>query len=136
MTALMAGQVAVTLVLTGIVWFVQVVHYPLFAHVEPGSFSTYELEHTRRTTLVVAPLMVVEAVCAMALLVLETSPATALGVLLLAGIWASTFLVQVPCHRVLEEGWNSVAHARLVRSNWVRTALWTVRSAIALGLLV
>ena len=136
MTALLAAQVVVTLALTGLVWFVQVVHYPLFARVEPGSFATYEREHTRRTTWIVAPLMIVEAVVASALLVLDAGPATALGVLLLVGIWASTFLVQVPCHRVLERGWSESAHARLVRSNWLRTALWTARSSIAVALLV
>jgi len=136
MTALLAGQVVATLALTGLAWFVQVVHYPLFACVEPGSFAKYEREHTRRTTWIVAPLMIVEAVVASALLLLDAGPATALGALLLVGIWASTFFVQVPCHRVLERGWSASAHTRLVRSNWLRTALWTARSSIAVALLV
>lgn len=136
MTALLAGQVVATLALTGLVWFVQVVHYPLFARVEPSSFATYEREHTRRTTWIVAPLMIVEAVVASALLLLDPHPATALGALFLVGIWASTFSVQVPCHRVLERGWSASAHTRLVRSNWLRTALWTARSSIAVALLV
>ena len=135
MTALLVAQVVATLGLTGLVWFVQLVHYPLFARVDPSSFVAYEQEHTRRTTWLVTPLMVVEAVAAWALVVLDTSAATALGAVLLVGIWASTFLVQVPCHRVLEQGWSASAHRRLVRTNWVRTALWSARSVIAVGLL-
>jgi hypothetical protein len=135
-TALLVAQVVATLALTGLVWFVQVVHYPLFARVGTGSFAEYEREHTRRTTWLVMPLMLVEAFVVVALLLLDPSAATVLGGLLLAGIWASTFLVQVPCHRVLEKGWSSPVHTRLVRSNWVRTALWTARSGIAVWLLV
>ncbi len=136
MTALFVVQVVATLALTGLVWFVQVVHYPLLARVGPSSFAAYEQEHVRRTTWLAVPLMVTEGIVVAMLLLLDTSAATVLGAVLLAGIWASTFLVQVPCHRVLEKEWSAPAHARLVRSNWVRTALWTARSAIAVALLV
>jgi hypothetical protein len=136
MTALLVAQAAATLALAGLVWFVQVVHYPLFARVGESSFVPYEREHTRRTTWVVAPLMLVEAIAVVGLVVLDPGVATAVGALLLAGIWASTFLVQVPCHRVLERGWDAPAHRRLVRGNWVRTGLWTARGALAVALLV
>lgn len=136
MTALLVVQVVATLALTGLVWFVQVVHYPLLARVGASSFVAYEQEHVRRTTWLAVPLMVTEGIVVAALLLLDTSAATVLGAVLLAGIWASTFLVQVPCHRVLEKEWSVPAHARLVRSNWVRTVLWTARSGIAVALLV
>jgi hypothetical protein len=136
MTALLVAQAAATLALAGLVWFVQVVHYPLFARVGESSFAPYEREHTRRTTWVVAPLMLVEAIAVVGLVVLDPGVATAVGALVLAGIWASTFLVQVPCHRVLERGWDAAAHRRLVRGNWMRTGLWTARGALAVALLV
>ena len=47
---------ASTLSMVGLIWFVQVVHYPLFARVEQG-FIAYEQIHQQRTTWVVAPLM-------------------------------------------------------------------------------
>ena len=136
MTALLLVHAGATLAMCGLGWFVQVVHYPLFAHVGTESFAAYEREHTRRTTWLVMPLMLVEAFIVVALLVFDASVATALGAALLAAIWLSTFLVQVPCHRVLERGWSSPVHTRLVRTNWVRTALWTTRSAIVLALIV
>jgi phage terminase large subunit-like protein len=134
-TVVLVAQAIATLALVGLVWFVQVVHYPLFARVPRDAFVAYEREHTRRTTWVVVPLMGVEAVCAAVLLVTEAGPLTALGALLVVAIWASTFLVQVPCHRVLERGWDEAAHRRLVRTNWLRTALWSARGAIAVALL-
>jgi len=134
-TALLVVQAVATLSLTGLVWFVQVVHYPLLARVGEGSLAAYEQEHMRRTTLLVAPLMLAEAVAATGLLLLEPGALTVLGALLLVGIWASSFLVQVPCHRVLADGWNAAAYRRLVRSNWLRTAMWSARSVVALLLL-
>ena len=38
------------------------VHYPLFAHVGQDKFASYEAIHTHRITLLVAPLMIAEAV--------------------------------------------------------------------------
>lgn len=136
MIALLVAQAAATLALVGLVWFVQLVHYPLFARVPGDAFAVHEREHSRRTTWVVAPLMGVEAVCAAVLLVVAPGALTALGALLVAAIWSSTFLVQVPCHRILERGWDEAAHRRLVRTNWLRTGAWSARGAIALALLV
>lgn len=136
MTPLLAVHAVATLALAGLVWFVQLVHYPLFARVPEEGFAGYEREHTRRTTWIATPLMVVEAACAALLAVVEPQLLTAAGLLLVGGVWASTFLVQVPCHRLLAEGWDADAHRRLVRSNWLRTGMWTVRGAIAIVLLV
>lgn len=137
MTALLLPQAAASCALAGLVWFVQLVHYPLYASVGgPDAFRAYEVEHTRRTTWVAAPLMVAEAATAVVLLVLEPEAATLVGALLVAALWASTFLVQVPCHRALSRGWDERIHRRLVRTNWLRTGLWTARAGLALVLLV
>jgi sterol desaturase/sphingolipid hydroxylase (fatty acid hydroxylase superfamily) len=134
-TVVLVAQAVATLALVGLVWFVQVVHYPLFARVPRDAFPAYEREHARRTTRVVAPLMGVEGVCAGVLVAAEPGALTVLGALLVAGIWASTIFVQVPCHRVLEQGWDEAAHRRLVRTNWLRTAMWSARGAVAVALL-
>ena len=54
-------QAAATLPMVGLIWFVQIVHYPLFGEVGHDRFADYERNHQNRTTLVVAPLMLVEA---------------------------------------------------------------------------
>ena len=59
-------NVAATLMMTGVIWFVQVVHYPLMEQVGASGFVTYEKLHTRWTTYVVAPPMLVEAATALA----------------------------------------------------------------------
>ncbi len=127
-----------TLVMVGVIWTVQVVHYPLFAGVGEGTWAAYEAEHQRRITLVVGPTMVLELVTAVWLVLArpEAVPAWAAvaGALLVGLIWASTALVQVPLHAALGGAFDEAAHARLVATNWVRTATWTVRGGLVLWL--
>lgn len=128
-----------TLVMVGVIWFVQVVHYPLFELASERRFERFAAEHQRRTSLVVVPLMLTEAGTALALLVapplgLGRGPLW-LGMLLLVVIWLSTGLLQVPLHRHLLGGREDAAIRRLVVGNWVRTAAWTARGALALAIL-
>jgi hypothetical protein len=137
--ALLLGQAAATLFMTGVIWIVQTVHYPLFALVGRDGFGEYAGEHQRRITPVVAVAMPVEAVTAV--LLLFATPAgverglLVLGAILLLPIWLSTALLQVPAHRRLSSGFDERAAARLVQTNWLRTALWSARSALILVVL-
>jgi uncharacterized membrane protein YkgB len=134
--ALVAHTVS-TLMMTGVIWFVQIVHYPLLADVGRQAFAYYEQRNTRATSYVVGPVMLTEAVSALTLLVLApgSRALAAAGLLLLVAIWLSTFLIQVPCHRTLERGFDVAVHRRLARWNWIRTAGWSLRAAVAIALL-
>jgi hypothetical protein len=125
--------------MTGLIWFVQVVHYPLFRAVGAGDFVAYEAAHVRLTTFVVGPLMLLEAGTALWMVSFRpafVSPAKAwAGLGLLAVIWASTAFLSVPRHDALRLGFNASAHAALVTTNWIRTVAWTVRAGLLLGLL-
>ena len=48
---------AATWLLVGIVWFVQIVHYPLFRRV--ADFAPYQWRNIRLTALVAGPVMLV-----------------------------------------------------------------------------
>jgi hypothetical protein len=121
-----------------LIWFVQVVHYPLFGGVGREGFSAYEQRHSILTTWVVAPAMLIEL--ATALLLLWNRPPQlplswlAIGAALVALLWLSTYLIQVPCHNRLASGFDAAIHQRLVISNWIRTIAWTARSALLVGL--
>ena len=119
---------AVTWALVGLIWTIQMVHYPLFAQVGPAHFVAYHRRHTREITLVVGPLMLAELVTA-ALLVLEGNrdPWLLASLPLLALIWISTGFVQIPLHNTLTTGFDAHAHRRLVTTNWWRTAAWSAR---------
>lgn len=130
---------AATLFMAGLIWFVQVVHYPLFARVGAAGFSDYSASHQRRTTLVVAPAMLLEAIAAAWLAVAIPTgvpawmPWSALA--LLGAIWLSTAVLQIPLHHRLAAGCDPAAIRRLVGGNWFRTAAWSLRAVLAIAML-
>ncbi len=132
---LLLVQLIATLAMFGLIWFVQVVHYPLFELVDDRKFAA---SHATRTTYVVAPLMLLELASSIALLRTVwrpsfISPTEAwLGAVLAGVIWLSTAFLQVPMHDRLQAR-HSVADARqLVATNWVRTVAWSLRAALVL----
>lgn len=129
-------HLAATLFLVGLIWVVQVVHYPLFAHVGAEQFQGYWRGHTRLITWLVAPSMFAELVTG-ALLFAVRPPGLSLPVLVVAfGLllvnWLSTWLVQIPLHERLGRRFDPATVRRLVLTNWVRTAAWTVRGVLVL----
>ena len=139
MALLLLVHAAATLFMVGVIWFVQVVHYPLFARVSPSSFSAYSVRHTRLTGLVVGPPMLLEAATAVAL-VLWNPPGVSVsllwaGLFVVAGIWLSTALLQAPRHTTLGDGFDPAVHRFLVTSNWLRTVLWSLRGLLVLCIL-
>jgi hypothetical protein len=130
---------AATWFMVGLIWFVQVVHYPLMGAVPGSDFSAYAAAHQRRTTWVVGPVMLMEAGSALLLVIVphgpDGMPMRWVGLTILAFIWVSTFVVQVPLHAKLGMGYDRAVWHRLVVTNWVRTIAWTARGVIALLLL-
>ena len=122
--------------MTGVIWFVQVVHYPLFAGVGKTGFAAYEEGHSWLTTLVVAPPMLVELITGAALLWRRPGEVpfweAALGLVLIGVIWLSTYFLQIPRHTILGEGFDVGAHRELVTTNWLRTAAWSLRAGLVL----
>ncbi len=130
---------ATTLAMTGLIWFVQVVHYPLLSHVESAAFGNYAAQHVHRTGFIVGPLMLLECATATSLVIwppsIETTTMGFTGFALLLIIWLSTAFLQVPCHNRLQNGKDLPTIQRLVASNWIRTVAWTGRGAVALSML-
>jgi hypothetical protein len=120
--------------LTGVIWFVQVVHYPLFAGVGAAGFRDYHTAHTRLTTPVVAAPMLAELLAAaLAIRGVPGVPARLswAGLALAAAAWGSTAMVQVPLHARLAAGFDGAAHDALVATNLGRAALWTAHALVA-----
>jgi hypothetical protein len=128
--------VASTWFMAGLIWFVQIVHYPLFTRVGIGEFEDYHAAHTRLTTWVVLGPMIVELTSAAALVVRPPAGVAPLlpwlGLAAAAICWISTVWIQVPLHQRLTRGHDPISVERLVRSNVVRTLAWTVHALIVL----
>jgi hypothetical protein len=137
--AIFLAHLAATLVLVGLIWFVQLVHYPLLTRVRPADLPDYQQAHMRRTVWVVAPPMLTELVGGVLLLGWRPPGVTlvqaVVGVALLSVIWLSTQLVQVPCHERLARTFDAAALRRLVLTNWLRTVAWSLRGGLVLWML-
>lgn len=137
--AVFISNLAATLFMTGVIWLVQIVHYPLFEYVGGERYRAFHVAHMNLISYVVAPMMIVEIGTAVLLIFypLPNSDWRLLwaGVALAAIIWASTFFLQVPLHEKLANGYDADTHRALVSTNWLRTTAWTLRAALMLWLL-
>lgn len=121
--------------MTGVAWFVEAVHYPLFARVGAEAWADYHRRHSDRTTLVVAPGLVAE-IGGAAWVVLDRPAGVGAGIAW-AGVglavlaWGITGLAAVPAHRRLATGWEPGAARALARANLARTLAWTGHAALA-----
>lgn len=123
--------------MVGVIWTMQLVHYPLMAAVGEGaSLRTYALRHQRRITVVVGPLMLIELATATWLALV--SPASAIAWIawaVLAAIWIDTALVMGRLHAAIAQDGAAGDVGRLVRHNWIRTIAWTLRLPLAVVLI-
>ena len=122
--------------LTGLIWLIQLVHYPSFRFVNEDDYPAFQKHHVYSIGKVVIPVMIAEIFTSFVLswfygfLSLH-----ALGFYLILLIWGSTGLFSIPIHSKLESGKNLDAINRLVSTNWIRTILWTLKSVISFYLL-
>lgn len=131
-------NLASTLILCGIIWTIQIVHYPLFSLVGSEAFPGYESAHISRITLLVMPVMLIEGATA---LLLALSPPDGipswllwLGIVLIGIVWLLTLFVNTPQHNVLSRGYSESVHNALLLSNWLRTAMWSIRGLLMLSI--
>ena len=136
---LLVANIAATLFMTGVIWTVQIVHYPLFSYADRSNYPAFAEAHGRLITPVVGPAMLVELVTAGLLLIHRPAALPArwavAGLVLVGLIWVSTALLQVPMHGQLAQGYEARAHGWLVGTNWIRTVAWTARSMMMIVVL-
>ena len=137
--AALVANLAATLVMVGVIWFVQFVHYPLLAIVPMDSASSTALIHQRRTAYVVGLPMAVEGVSTLVLL--GAAPDEVwwwmpwLGGVLLAVALGSTLLLSVPRHSEMAQNPTPKTGQALVRTNWPRTIAWSLRGVLGIIML-
>ena len=105
-----------------LIWMVQLVVYPSFHYLDSCTFKTWHNSYTRRISCIVLPLMVMQFVLHVASTYNATTVLGLVSCLLVLAVWLVTFLISVPCHKILgSEGKNPRELSRLINSNWVRT---------------
>ena len=132
-------NVASTWFMVGIIWLIQIVHYPLFVHVGSKEFRTFHENHKILITPVVGIVMIVELVTS-GIIIFQIPNGipnwtVIVGFILLGVIWFSTLLFQIPFHNKLSLKFDENVLRMLINTNWIRTICWSLRGIIVLIML-
>ena len=134
------AQVVGSVGMFGVIWIMQIVHYPLMRFVSGEQFARFETAHRVRISWVVGPLMLIEGVCVLAFLFAPPAglpwwlPWVGAGVEALA--IGTTAVISAPLHEQLNAHFDEATLHRLVATNWIRTVAWTCRAVVAIAILV
>lgn len=137
--ALLANTIA-TCVMVGIIWFVQIVHYPLLARFGVAQSTQVAREHQRRTSWVVGAPLTVEGISTLLLLAYRPAGVAVYlpwaGAILLAVALGSTVLLSVPLHSRMASAHDDTIARKLVRTNWPRTIAWSARAIVCVAMIM
>ena len=119
---------------TGLIWTIQLVHYPSMHFVSKDKFELFHSFHQLRISIIAMPLMAIEMITTIILFMQnidnESSLIFKINLIIVTLIWFSTFFIQVPLHQKLSKGKKTSLIDKLVLTNWFRTVLWTLRSIL------
>ena len=118
-----------TSVMVGVIWVIQLVHYPSFHFVELKQYTTFQRFHMARISYVVIPAMLTE-LFTLILIVISMDQIDTLvlaSAVLLIFIWLMKAVFFSGVHQKLTLGYDQTVVDKLVKLNWGRTLLWTLR---------
>ncbi len=125
----------ISFALTGVIWFIQIVHYPSFHYIEKTNFKEFEQAHIYRTSILLGPLMTLEFVTGAFLLAISFYlPGHILWInfIFIVLIWSITWFWSIPLHKKMNRGKDRDLINNLILSNWPRAILWTGKSCLLL----
>jgi hypothetical protein len=118
---------------TGLIWTIQLVHYPGFLRIDIAQHKDYHHFHVKAITPLVAFSMLGELVCSIWLIFRVGAEAPYLvgsGAVLIMAIWIHTAAIAVPLHNRLSRNYSIRTTQQLIRANWCRTILWSLKTMI------
>ena len=109
-----------------LIWVVQLVIYPSFRFYEKARLVNWHDLYTKRIAYVVMPLMISQLILYGYLFFLDQTFFNCIGFGVIVFMWLFTFFQFVPLHgKISIHDFSGMPLKKLVRRNWLRTALWT-----------
>ena len=129
---ILAMHLLVASIMVGVIWVIQLVHYPSFRFTDKEKYVSFQIFHMRNISFIVMPVMILEFLSGLVLVLYNNNHESLLMVsfFLLLIIWLVTALFFAQIHQKLSKGYDETLVTKLVSLNWIRTLLWTVRSFI------
>ena len=125
-------EILVTFGLCILIWLNQLLHYPSFTFYEESRFPEAMIFHQRRISFIVIPLMFFELFITGRSFYQAQNVYTTTCLIILIAIWLSTFSLQVPAHEKLILKNDDQQIQKLVKTNWIRTILWSLKLLVLL----
>ena len=116
-------------VMTGVIWVIQIVHYPSFHFIEKELYTAFQKFHMNKISIIVIAIMLAELITGMMLFLDKSSksPFLIVSFVILVLIWLITGVFFSKAHNELIIGYQELVVNQLVVMNWIRTLLWTLR---------
>ena len=123
------GHLIFTSIMTGVIWVIQIVHYPSFHFIEKELYTAFQKFHMNKISIIVIPIMLAELITGMMLFLDKSSksPLLVISFVILVLIWLITGVFFSKAHNELMTGYQELVVNQLVAINWIRTLLWTLR---------
>jgi len=123
------GHLIFTSIMTGVIWVIQIVHYPSFHFIEKELYTAFQKFHMNKISIIVIPIMLAELITGMMLFLDKSSksPFLIISFVILVLIWLITGVFFSKAHNELIAGYQELVINQLVAMNWIRTLLWTLR---------
>ena len=123
------GHLIFTSIMTGVIWVIQIVHYPSFHFIEKELYTAFQKFHMNKISIIVIPIMLAELITGMMLFLDKSSksPFLIISFVILVLIWLITGVFFSKAHNELMTGYQELVVNQLVAMNWIRTLLWTLR---------
>jgi len=109
------------------IWLVQIIIYPSFKYYQRQGLLEWQSKYVYRITYIVMPLMIGQLSLVIVQVVIKYQLYNIIVLLLILGVWISTFLQFVPLHNRISFGETDIKSIdELINKNWVRTILVTL----------
>ena len=123
------GHLIFTSIMTGVIWVIQIVHYPSFHFIEKDLYTAFQKFHMNKISIIVMPIMLAELITGIMLFFDNSfkSPFLTISIIILVLIWLITGVFFTKVHNELIAGYQELVVNQLIAMNWIRTLLWTLR---------
>ena len=120
----------------GVILVTQIVSYPMFLNENKKGFTLFHSMYVKRISSIVMPVMTIELILSVILFFTLDGILSQISLTTLILILISTAFIQVPIHEKLKFKHDEFLTKKLIRTNWIRTSLWSIKSIISYNIIV
>ena len=128
------GNLCASVLMTGIISFIQFIQYPLLFHISSFDFTCYFKKYISRITWFIYPVLIIEIAFALWLSFLPLQSKLQLPILityiLLALVTMNTLLIQTPLIQKLQHSFDKAVLSKIMFYNWIRFVSSALRTLI------